>query len=123
MPPYPKSLQCPPKAAKKKWRPGPRKATGELAIFEYVWITRERKCEICSARIHEFKAWRGAHKLPKGTFPEYRLIPQNIALVCSVECHGAVDRQRKSRTQEWISENEKWIAKNGDPNKLYKPGD
>lgn len=112
MPTYWKSQQLPPKKAKKPWRSKARKATGERETFAAVWAGREHRCEICGAPIREAAPWCFSHKLPKSTFPEYRLIPQNLALVCSVECHAAVDRQRKLRTQEWIADNERWLKDN-----------
>lgn len=99
MPPYPKSLQCPPKKARKKWRPGPRKATGELAIFEYVWLTRPHNCEICGHGIKVARTCCFAHRFGKGTHGAERLDPANIALVCSETCHQKVDALRK--TTRW----------------------
>ncbi len=109
MPTYWKSQQLPAKKAKKPWRPKARKATGEREVFARVWADRPHRCEECGAPIREAAPWSFSHKLPKSTFPEYRLCDANIRLVCSLECHAAVDRQRKSRTAEWIANNQAWL--------------
>lgn len=105
MPTYWKSQQIPPKKAKKKWKPGPRKATGERAVFEYVWLTRPHECAICRdadgnpTRIANAAPHCFAHQWGKGTHGGERLDPANIVLVCSTACHAAVDARR--RTMRW----------------------
>lgn len=97
MPTYWKSQQIPAKKPKKAWRPKPRKATGERALFEYVWMTRKHECEICGRIIREPSPSCFAHIFPKGTHPSQRLNPENISLVCGLECHGKVDAERKNK--------------------------
>jgi len=104
-----KSDVLPPKKAKKPWRPRARKATGERELFARVWADRPHRCEECGAPIREAAPWCFAHKLPKSTFPEFRLCDANVRLVCSLACHAAVDRQRKVKGAEWAAENEKSI--------------
>lgn len=86
----------PAKKSKKPWRPKARKATGERELFAEVWAARPHRCELCGAPIREAAPWCFAHIKPKGTFPELRLDPSNIRLVCSMECHHEVDKRRKS---------------------------
>lgn len=62
------------------------------------------------------------HKLPRGTFPEYAECDSNVAITCP-EHHLAIDRQRKTRTAEWVKENEKWLAENKSASKLGEPED
>jgi hypothetical protein len=97
------------KVKKKLWRQKARKATGELEMFSTIWQTRPHVCAECRAEIKEAAPWCFSHKLPKSTFPEYRLVQANISLVCSIKCHAAVDRQRKEMTAEWVEENERWL--------------
>jgi hypothetical protein len=99
----------PAKMTKKHWRPKPRKATGERELFSAVWATCDKRCEICGEYIREPAPWTFAHRANKGVYPEYRLVPTNISIVCSMECHGKIDAQRKSRMAEWIATNEQCL--------------
>lgn len=42
--------------------------------------------------MEEVRSYQFAHILPKGMFPEYRLNPENIILVDSIEQHERVDK-------------------------------
>lgn len=42
--------------------------------------------------MEEARSYQFAHILPKGMFPEYRLNPENIILVDSIEQHERVDK-------------------------------
>jgi hypothetical protein len=92
---YFKSDILPAKKPKKVWRPGPRKATGERAVFEFVWMTRAHNCEICGRSIPIPHPWVFAHRFSKGVHGGERLNPNGIALACSLKCHSAVDAMRK----------------------------
>lgn len=94
-----KSDILPQKKAKKPWRPGPRKATGERAVFEFVWLSRPHNCEICGAAIRTARPECFAHKFGKGTHRGERLNPLNVSLVCGLSCHAKVDAKR--RTERW----------------------
>lgn len=109
----------PPRVGKKKLRGYRRKATGEREVFKGVWEDRPHFCAICGAHIRIPRPWCFAHKLPKSTFPEFRLVPRNIELVCSMTCHATVDSYRKSRGFEWAEANREWLNNN----KPCDPGD
>jgi len=74
---------------------GKRKADGQKVVFEFIWEDRPHKCQVCGVAIHEARAANFAHILPKGSYPELKLDPRNIWLMCCsqgeyVGCH---DRQ------------------------------
>ena len=81
-------------------------------LFAHVWATTPHTCA-CGARIHQPLAYCFAHRLPKSTYPEYRLVPCNIELVCSLPCHHAVDARRKAESWAWRREAEAWCRANG----------
>lgn len=77
-----------------------------------IWNTRPHWCEQCGEVIEGAKEpfrWtenaKGekvqklirpecfAHKLAKGMYPKHRLNPENIALVCSRDCHHLIDQE------------------------------
>ena len=74
-----------------------RKKTGEKALFYKIWQTRPHVCTNCKEYLgNEAKAWHFAHIKPKGLYPELRLDPDNIRLLC-YECHYALDFQSKDK--------------------------
>lgn len=68
-----------------------RKNTGEKEVFEEIRNERPHICTICKKNIIEAQARCFAHLLAKGMYPKYRLNKDNIALVCSIECHHELD--------------------------------
>ena len=46
----------------------------------------------CPITVEDARSYQFAHILPKGMFPEYRLNPDNIILVDSIEQHERVDK-------------------------------
>ena len=55
--------------------------------------------------VEDARSYQFAHILPKGMFPEYRLNPDNIVLVDSIEQHQRVDRtvaRNKAIFKDWI---------------------
>ena len=82
----------------------------ETDMNREIWNTRPHWCECCGVIIEkalEPFRWienaKGervqklirpecfAHKLAKGKYPQHRLKPDNIALVCSRACHAQID--------------------------------
>tara|TARA_R110000803_G_scaffold210835_1_gene284172 strand:+ start:41571 stop:42074 length:504 start_codon:yes stop_codon:yes gene_type:complete len=76
---------------KKKPKVYRKKVTGEREMFSLIWDTRPHICTNCEeslgseARVHYF-----SHIKPKGKYPELRLDPNNIKLLC-IECHRKAD--------------------------------
>ena len=65
----------------------------ETDVFDQIWKDRPHTCEICSKFIPEQCSFCFAHILAKGLFPKYRYYEKNIALVCSIACHAAIDKK------------------------------
>jgi len=62
----------------------------EVKTFEQVY--KERKnCIICNKFVSEPKTWCFAHILNKKDYPHLRNFTNNIAFVCSIDCHHVVD--------------------------------
>lgn len=76
---------------------------GEAALFLLIWNESPHICIVCWSSIPEPKTFCFSHKLSKGRYPEYRLNPKNIALVCSMECHSAHDLSNVWNDIELIS--------------------
>ena len=58
-------------------------------LFDYVWQTREHISELTQEPLlpqgHFMWHWQFLHILPKGTFPHYKLNPDNIILALPTE--------------------------------------
>lgn len=68
------------------------KENWEAPMFKEIWQEREHICYVCWNNIPEPLTFVFAHIAPKGTYPELRNIKENVALVCSMKCHGEVDK-------------------------------
>ena len=74
-----------------------RKPTGEKKLFFKIWSERPHICVNCKDYLgHEARAHNFAHIKPKGLYPELRLDPSNIMLLCYA-CHYAYDFQGKDK--------------------------
>lgn len=81
----------------------------ETDMNREIWNTRPQWCEQCGCEVKNAfmwtENWKGekvqklirpecfAHKLAKGMYPQHRLNPDNIALVCSTDCHHLIDEE------------------------------
>lgn len=81
----------PPKKISKK-RIDRIKDNWEAKMFQEIWNEREHICYICKKNIPEPLTFVFAHICPKWTYPELRNIKENLALVCSLNCHQEVDK-------------------------------
>ena len=69
------------------------KPTGELTMNREIWEEREHICVNCKIYLgNEPKAWMFAHRKPKSTHPELRLVKLNTELHCW-DCHDCLDKQ------------------------------
>lgn len=69
-----------------------RKPTGEAELFRSIWNSRVHQCTNCSEPLREpMRSFYFAHIRPKSVYPEYRLDPNNIRLLC-FSCHRAYDQ-------------------------------
>lgn len=71
------------RALKRSIRPKTRKRepTGELGLFHEIWNERDHVCEVSGAVIRQFDVRCFSHILPKGAYPRYRLLKENVKLV------------------------------------------
>lgn len=67
-------------------------------MFGHVWASRPHVSEVSGRRLHEGRAHNFAHILPKGTYPAFKLNPDNIALMTLSE-HTEFDNG--VRDNEW----------------------
>lgn len=63
----------------------------ELDLFARIWKNRPHICQVCNKTILEPKNYCFPHILAKGMYPAYRYFENNIALVCSIDCHNEFD--------------------------------
>lgn len=68
--------------------------TNQKQMFDFVWSTREHKCQISGSNLdlvpENRRHWTMAHIIPKGLYPMFKLNPDNILLI-SPEAHQLVD--------------------------------
>lgn len=70
-----------------------RQKKWQVELFREIWEERNHYCEVCWNHIQEPKTYCFAHILSKWRYPEYKFLKQNIALVCSLDCHGELDKR------------------------------
>ena len=66
-----------------------RKPTGERDLFIQLYAKCQGRSEVSGEKLlppeHPMFHFQGSHCLPKGTYPDYRLDPRNIAMVTVAE--------------------------------------
>lgn len=72
-----------------------RKATGELEVFKMIWEERPHICQVSGRQLTKDTV-HFSHILPKGAFPRYRLLKENIWLVHH-EIHDEWERGSRSQ--------------------------
>ena len=73
------------RAARLKWY-------SEKDLFWDIRESRPHVCEVCDKYIPEALTRCFAHMLSKMNYPEHRTDKNNIALVCSIDCHWKADK-------------------------------
>lgn len=68
-----------------------RKSKWQKELFMEIWNTRPHVCSVCTKYIWEPFSYCFAHWLSKWVHPEHKFNPDNIFLVCSIECHKKLD--------------------------------
>lgn len=63
----------------------------ETDVFRRIYEDREGRSDLSDEFIYEPRTWCFAHILPKGMFSQYRLDPNNIALVADEKEHKRLD--------------------------------
>lgn len=72
------------------------KPTGELALFQAIWATRQHICQVSGEPIKEFDIRCFMHVISKKAYPAYRLFDKNILLV-TPDIHHEYDFGNKSK--------------------------
>ena len=84
-----------------------KKYKNQTEMFNDIWETREHKSELTGKPLfnknHYKWHWQFLHVLPKGTYPKYKLNPDNILLALPDE-HGnqetyKIFQQKKAELQ------------------------
>jgi len=87
------------KGKKSTLKSKPYKATGEKELFESIYESRNKRCEVTGQYIGAFDVWCFAHLLSKKAYPSYRLNPANIIL-CLREIHLLYDNSSREKLLE-----------------------
>ena len=57
--------------------------SSQKQMFKQIWETRKRNCFVCKKYLgNEAKTFYFAHVLSKGAYPKYKLLSDNIVLLC-----------------------------------------
>ena len=51
-------------------------------MFREIWEEREHCCEVCGVYLPHFDHWSFSHCLSKGAYGKFRLLKENIILMC-----------------------------------------
>lgn len=80
-----------------------RKPTGELEFFKKLWNEREHKSFISNEYLgNRFNVNYMFHILPKGSYPKYRLNPENIIFSTTTEhVNWHICRDKLRGIKEW----------------------
>lgn len=61
----------------------------DWAFYSKIWSEREHVCQSCDKRLYgELKNYYMDHLLEKSTYPQFRYVESNIAIVCEDPCHS-----------------------------------
>ena len=81
------------------------KKTGELEIFIQIWEGRPHVSFLTGKPLGVFNVCFFAHVLPKGTYPDMRLNPDNIILISATE-HSLLDQGTEKQRNEYAQKNQ-----------------
>lgn len=85
----------------------------ESSLFLQIYEKREGKSDLTWTYYNkeELQSFQFAHILPKGMYPEYRLNPENIVFVDSIEQHQRVDRMVAGNKAIFKDLVDRWLAR------------
>lgn len=85
----------------------------ESSLFLQIYEKRGGKSDLTGTYYHkeDLQSFQFAHILPKGMYPEYRLNPDNIIFVDSIEQHERVDRTVAGDKAVFKDFIDRWIAR------------
>lgn len=101
---------------KKIWRKRRNRVTNggsESSLFLQIYEKRGGKSDLTWTYYNkeELQSFQFAHILPKGMYPEYRLNPENIVFVDSIEQHQRVDRMVAGNKAIFKDLVDRWLAR------------
>ena len=101
---------------KKIWKKRRERVTNggsESSLFLQIFKQRGGKTDLVDNSIseEELQSFQFAHILPKGMYPEYRLNPENIVFVDSIEQHQWVDRMVAGNKAIFKDLVDRWLAR------------
>lgn len=72
----------------------------EVDVFRWKWNNEPRICAVCWKAVKDAFVWDELkksycfpHILAKGMYPQFRLLPANISIVCSMAHHAEFDKK------------------------------
>ena len=85
----------------------------ETSLFLQIFKKRGKKTDLMDNVYseEELQSFQFAHILPKGMYPEYRLNPENIVFVDSIEQHQRVDRMVARNKAIFKDLIDRWLAR------------
>lgn len=85
----------------------------ESSLFFQIYEKRGWKSDLTNTYYNkeELQSFQFAHILPKGMYPEYRLNPENIVFVDSIEQHQWVDRMVAGNKAIFKDLVDRWLAR------------
>lgn len=85
----------------------------ESSLFLQIFKKRAKKTDLLDNIYseEELQSFQFAHILPKGMYPEYRLNPENIVFVDSIEQHQRVDRMVAGNKAIFKDLVDRWLAR------------
>ena len=85
----------------------------ESSLFLQIFKKRGKKTDLLDNIYseEELQSFQFAHILPKGMYPEYRLNPENIVFVDSIEQHQRVDRMVAGNKAIFKDLVDRWLAR------------
>lgn len=85
-------------------------------FYKEVWVASPHKCQNCDCGLPKTPYnWMFHHLLEKRNYPQYRHIPENIAILC-LECHSKCETnidfapRIKQRREEAEKNCDKWLT-------------
>lgn len=83
--------------------------TKKVDLFRHIRLTRPHICEVCWKRIKEAQTRCFSHIVDISWSKANKFNPNNIALVCSIACHGEVDKLCKGKRDLILKILDTWI--------------
>jgi hypothetical protein len=78
---------------------------GQREMFDQISKERPHVCEVCGVAIFNITISSFAHIIPKGKYPRFKMLKENIAILChdymaGKSCHHTWDFEPRSKIQD-----------------------